>query len=320
MLTGELQHMVTFDMTAPILENNEVISGMVSIIMPTFNRAQYIVESIQSIIDQTYTNWELLVIDDGSIDHTQQLVSGIEDPRVRYLSFGKIGYGIKLRSTGIPYAKGQWLAFTDSDDLWATDKLARQVTAMNAFPASFCLTGGYNFTVRGVPVEFFYKDSGPPLSGRLLVPIFESKVALFPQTLLFSRDCLPVVQEFVETSPGADIEFIIGIAAQYDGIVIKDRLVYRRLHDRNFSTECWEHGYMEGLRMIRKYAGNKALPASVARKAYFKLLINYGEKCIRYRKTREAMRRFLQAWRYHPWSIVPLKKLAKAILAKFGRK
>ena len=91
--------------------------------MPTYNRAEYILETIESILGQTYQNWELFIIDDGSEDHTKELVSGIKDERIKFYEAGKIGIGIKIKNIGIEMSTGDLIAFIDSDDLWAQQKL-----------------------------------------------------------------------------------------------------------------------------------------------------------------------------------------------------
>src|SRR4029079_12478196 len=98
----------------------------VSIIMPTWNRAVYIMESVESVISQTYQNWELIIVDDGSEDETAEIISQIKDGRVKFHEAGKTGIGIKLKNIGIERSDGELIAFLDSDDLWAPTKLEKQ--------------------------------------------------------------------------------------------------------------------------------------------------------------------------------------------------
>ena len=104
--------------------------GLVSIIMPSFNTAQYIKETIQSVLNQTYTKWELIIVDDGSTDDTDEILTKIKDERIRYFK-NKKNYGAAAsRNKALREAKGQWIAFLDSDDLWASDKLEKQINFM----------------------------------------------------------------------------------------------------------------------------------------------------------------------------------------------
>ena len=102
----------------------------VSVIIPTYNRADVVGGAIQSVLDQTYTDWELIVVDDGSQDNTRDVVASYDDPRIRYIHQDNM----KLpgaRNTGIRASTGQYIAFLDSDDLFLPGKLQLQVDAMD---------------------------------------------------------------------------------------------------------------------------------------------------------------------------------------------
>lgn len=111
--------------------NREVIDGLVSIIMPSWNTDRFIAETIQSVIDQTYTNWELIIVDDCSSDNTNQIVASFEDERIKYLHNEKNLGAALTRNKALREAKGEWIAFLDSDDLWMPEKLEHQIDFMN---------------------------------------------------------------------------------------------------------------------------------------------------------------------------------------------
>ena len=96
---------------------------MVSVIMPSWNTGKFIAESIQSVIDQTYKNWELLIVDDCSTDNTDQVFASFNDDRIRYLKNKKNSGAALTRNKAIREARGEWIAFLDSDDLWFPKKL-----------------------------------------------------------------------------------------------------------------------------------------------------------------------------------------------------
>jgi len=104
---------------------------LVSIIMPAYNAEKYIADSIRSVLAQTYSNWELIVVDDGSTDDTAAVVQEFagRDPRIKYV-FQENGLMGKARNTGIANARGPLIAFLDSDDLWVETKLEMQLRAM----------------------------------------------------------------------------------------------------------------------------------------------------------------------------------------------
>ena len=96
---------------------------LVSIIIPTYNHASYLGRALQSVINQTYTDWEAIVIDNHSTDKTDQVMLKFKDPRIKYLKINNDGIIAKSRNKGIKVAKGKWVAFLDSDDWWTSDKL-----------------------------------------------------------------------------------------------------------------------------------------------------------------------------------------------------
>ena len=103
---------------------------LVSVIIPLYNAEKYIEETIQSVIDQTYSNWELLVIDDCSTDKSRDLVKNFEkeDSRIKLIeSDTNFGGPARPRNIGIDNAKGEYIAFLDADDVWLADKLDKQL-------------------------------------------------------------------------------------------------------------------------------------------------------------------------------------------------
>lgn len=107
------------------------MSELVSIIMPSYNTDRFISESIKSVLAQTYTNWELIIIDDCSKDNTDAIVRPfLEDSRIKYLKNNQ-NFGAAIsRNIAIQKARGKWIAFLDSDDLWRSEKLEKQISFM----------------------------------------------------------------------------------------------------------------------------------------------------------------------------------------------
>ena len=112
---------------------------LVSIIMPSWNTGNFIAESIQSVINQTYKNWELIIVDDCSTDNTDEVVSFYKDQRIKYLKNEKNSGAAITRNKALREAQGEWIAFLDSDDLWAPEKLEHQINFMknNGYNLSF---------------------------------------------------------------------------------------------------------------------------------------------------------------------------------------
>ena len=115
------------------------MSGLVSIITPSYNTAAYISATIQSVQAQTYEDWEMIIIDDCSDDNTDEVVGRfLPDPRIRYYKNEKNCGAAVSRNRALKMAKGRWIAFLDSDDLWMPEKLEKQIAFMEK--------GNYHFS------------------------------------------------------------------------------------------------------------------------------------------------------------------------------
>lgn len=119
---------------------------MVSVIMPAFNASAFIAESIDSVSAQTYTNWELIVVDDGSTDATPDIVhsKAAQDRRITYLR-QENGRQAKARNLGLRHARGDLLAFLDADDLWLKDKLEIMVQEFSSGNQDLLFSDSYEF-------------------------------------------------------------------------------------------------------------------------------------------------------------------------------
>ena len=93
-----------------------------TIIIPTYNRANFLPNTINSVIKQTYSNWELIIIDDGSTDHTKQVVASFQDERIKYI-YQENAERSAARNNGIKNATGEWVCFLDSDDYYLPNHL-----------------------------------------------------------------------------------------------------------------------------------------------------------------------------------------------------
>lgn len=106
----------------------------VSVIVPTHNRADLLAEALGSVLGQTYQDFEIIVVDNGSTDGTPDVVAGLADPRIRYHWQEDSGLPADSRNVGIRMSAGTYVAFLDSDDLWLPEKLERQVAYLQAHP------------------------------------------------------------------------------------------------------------------------------------------------------------------------------------------
>lgn len=153
----------------------------VSVIMPTYNCGRFIAESIRSVLAQTYTNWELIIVDDCSTDNTKEIVRGFDDARIRFLQNEQNEGAAVTRNKALRAAKGQYIAFLDSDDLWAPDKLARQIAFMEQH--------GYAFTYHEyIEIDEASEPLGIYVSGKKHVRPFDMYCCCWPGCLSVMYD------------------------------------------------------------------------------------------------------------------------------------
>ena len=135
------------------------MSDLVSIIMPSYNTSQYIADSINSVINQTHTNWELIIVDDCSTDNTDVVVEKfLYDKRIKFIKKEKNSGAAESRNIALREARGKWIAFLDSDDLWKPEKLALQIGFMVQNDYKFTFTD-YNIRLNGEWLPYVY--TGP---------------------------------------------------------------------------------------------------------------------------------------------------------------
>lgn len=124
---------------------------LVSIIMPSYNTGKFIKKTINSVIAQTYSNWELIIVDDCSTDNTDEIVKSINDNRIIYLKNETNSGAAISRNKALKEAKGRWIAFLDSDDLWKKDKLEKQINFMKKNNYYFSYTNYIEIDENGNP-------------------------------------------------------------------------------------------------------------------------------------------------------------------------
>ena len=154
---------------------------LVSVIMPAYNAEKYISESIDSVLAQSYQNWELLITDDRSSDNTQRIVEDycINDKRIKLFINKENGGAGVARNNSIKEANGRFIAFLDSDDQWLPEKLNKQIT--------FMLKNNYAFTFTA-----YQKIKGKQLLSKVIPPLYTTYNRLLGSNVI---GCLTVVYD-----------------------------------------------------------------------------------------------------------------------------
>ena len=161
---------------------------LISIIMPSYNCEDYITQAIGSILAQTYTNWELIVVDDCSSDRTPDVIKSFGDERIRFFCNEKNSGAAVSRNRALREAKGKWIAFLDSDDIWHPEKLQRQL--------DFMKKNGYAFSCTDYRIQLNGTWLGHVNTGPLVV----NKRKMYHYcyfstiTVMYDRDVIGLIQ------------------------------------------------------------------------------------------------------------------------------
>ncbi len=174
-------------------ENNN--STLVSVIIPTYGGRKRLVNSVKSVLSQTYTNLEVIVIDDNPPESenrrkTESMMNEVDDSRVKYIRHPQNKNGAAARNTGITASHGEFIAFLDDDDCFLPDKLALQIKYLNAhteYQAVYCLASKEGKPILTTPYE-----------GDVSLPLLMGKSNMFTPTLLFHRCSLEYLNGFDE--------------------------------------------------------------------------------------------------------------------------
>lgn len=166
----------------------EDINCLVSIIMPSYNTEKYISESINSVLAQTHTNWELIIVDDCSTDNTEEVVSSFNDERIRFIKKDKNSGAAESRNLALREAKGKWIAFLDSDDTWRPEKLERQIAFMEKNGYKFTFTD-YDIQLNGEWLPYVYTGPSKVTEWKMKNYCYFSTI-----TVMYDREYVGLIQ------------------------------------------------------------------------------------------------------------------------------
>jgi len=225
----------------------------ISVVIPVYNGEKTIEESIASVLAQTFTDFELIIINDGSQDNTpnivQQIIQQTIDSRIKLYSYPNRGLATS-RNRGITKAQGEYISFLDADDLWTKDKLASQYEALQTHPQAAVAYSGTDWID-----EFgnFLKHSSPPsISGNIYGVLLLSNIVGSGSNALIKKEALLITSNFDESLKASeDWDFLIRLAAKYEFVRIDaPQILYRQSPDSMSSKLNYQE--QETVKVIRK--------------------------------------------------------------------
>lgn len=203
----------------------------VSIVIPAYNAMTYLPNTLASVLQQTFTDFEVLIIDDGSTDNIQQWVSKVVDPRVKLISQTNQGVSA-ARNTGITHAQGKFIAFLDADDLWEATKLEKQLCCFNKNPELGLV---YTWTAF---IDHLEKPTGILITSQAEGNVWEQIVVRDMisngSSAMVCKSCFEHIGLFdTQLTTAEDRDMWTRIAAHYSFGVVKEPLTLYRRHPYN---------------------------------------------------------------------------------------
>lgn len=205
--------------------------NLVSVIMPSWNTADFIAESIRSVIAQTYTDWELIIVDDCSTDRTDEVVASFHDSRIRYFK-NELNSGAALtRNRALREARGEWIAFLDSDDLWAPEKLERQIAFMRENGCVFSYHEYVKIDEQSKPLGIYV--SGPERVTRRKMYNYGYPGCL---TFMYSAKELGLIQ-IRDIKKNNDYAILLKLCKKADCYLLRENLAKYRIRKKSISHD-----------------------------------------------------------------------------------
>jgi len=286
-------------------------SPTVSVIIPTYNRAHLIGRSIQSVLNQTYQDFELIIVDDGSTDNTEEVIKKFQehDKRTKYIKHNKNKGGSAARNTGIKNAKGKYIAFLDSDDEWLIGKLKRQMKFIknSSSEVGVFYTG---FIYKNVLNRDTWKKYIPSKRGWIFEDILTENCVGTTSTVLIKSRCFEKAGLFNENLPSCqDWEMWIRIAKEYQFDFIEDPLVRYYIHKSRISTDL--KAKINGIMIIiNEFSGEFISRKNIYSQHHF----NIGNLYCQMGNMKKGRELFLKAIKLYPFNLNYFIYLVSALI------
>lgn len=297
------------------------MSSLFSIILPTYNRASLLAIAVESVVKQSYTNWELIIVNDGSTDETKAYLDGLSDKRIRVYHEKNKGQGLAT-NFGLELAKGEYICFLDDDDFYDLDHLslfAKHITDKDAilrtafrriYPSGKIAKAElYSAKLHGNPVQFVMNH------------MCSVCTLAIPSSFIENH-------RFVDRKNWLDTYFILPLFAQHPLFQIEAHTYNYRIHDvmgsqANLKPENLESKAEDNISIIREFFDKypdiekKHLTKNSVKKAIAKKYAEYATTALR-QKHKSLAQEFIQKSYLEHWDISLWKQYLMYYLVKFG--
>jgi glycosyltransferase involved in cell wall biosynthesis len=297
----------------------------VSVIIPTYNYGRFLGEAIQSVLDQTFADFDLIVVDDGSTDKTREVVAGFKDDRIRYIYQENRGVSA-AQNVGILASKGEYVALLGADDVWLPEKLELQVNVLDSRPevAAVCSDIYILDDQTGAITGRFWHNS------RLLGPFNPQKAARKPLRRLLSRgcfihNCTAMVRRDVFTEVGLYDESLktlevwvmwVRVLLSFVVEIIDIPLGKYRRHGNNLTVD-WEQMFEDGITVLNKAMRTLPLESGdlrILKRRLARQHYSYGRALVANGRIVPGREKLIESIKGNPRSIKPYIFLAVSSL------
>lgn len=282
----------------------------VSVIIPTYRRPEFLRRSIDSVLNQTFQEFELIVVDDCSGDFTLQVMKNYTDPRICFLQHTTKKGGAAARNTGIRKSQGQYIAFLDDDDEWLPAKLQLQVDLLNNSPWKIGVVyTGYNKVATETGDLLAYKAATK--NGNLSLALHDKNWVGTTSSVLFRKECIETVGLFDESlSSLQDYDLWIRISKEFEFAGINQPLVTYHVHTERISTNL--EGLRQGLMLMLEKHGRSNFG--------YIIYLEIGTLCCHQNEIRKAREAYLQAIQLNPLGLKAYMGLGISLFGFWGFK
>jgi glycosyltransferase involved in cell wall biosynthesis len=229
----------------------------VSVIIPTYNRANLLPRAIKSVLNQTFQDFELIIVDDGSTDNTRKVVEEFQqkDSRIKYIFQENSGGPAKPINSGIKNSKGEYIAILESDDEWLLEKLEKQIKVLEEFK-NVGLVSCYAFRIFEDGTKKLYKTPYLELFKKTKWKLFWEKWGIIsPSTIMIRKEVVEKIGFFDEKiKAGADVDFYLRCIKEFDFYFIDEPLVnYYESEESLSKKQFWKKWISEYEYILEKY-------------------------------------------------------------------
>lgn len=284
--------------------NIDCRSPLVSIIINCFNGREYLAESLRSVLDQTYTSWEVIFWDNQSTDKSREILEGFHEPRFKYYLASEHTPLGEARRLAIDCATGEWLAFLDCDDIWFPDKLEKQILVIEKNDKNlgliYCQANPL-VEAEGLKTSWGSAALKHARSGKINVLPSGN---IFPAMLM--GNYVPLVSAMVNRAAYYDVgginmglkqaedyELFVKIAKNYYCAAINEVLCLFRIHSNNWTHQQSEKSYTEAILVVSNF-----LPAAEAKKALAIWRANYAGFLFKNGRSVDALLELIKSGNY----------------------